>query len=61
MNRFIKETIKDTYTRKVADEVDAYGVSNFLPEDINSIRLSKNKVKQKDMVLKLKLKILKEV
>src|SRR5699024_6897449 len=47
MNRFIKETIKDTYTEKVADEVDAYGVSDFLPEDINSIRLSNKKVKDK--------------
>ena len=47
MNRFIKETIKDTYTEKVADEVDAYGVSDFLPEDINSIRLSNKKAKDK--------------
>ena len=55
MNRFIKETIKDTYTEKVADEVDAYGVSDFLPEDINSIRLSKNKVKQKGHGAKIEI------
>lgn len=47
MNRFIKETIKQTYTEKVADEVDAYGVSDFLPGDINSIRLNKNGSKVK--------------
>lgn len=55
MNRFIKETIKQTYTEKVADEVDAYGVSDFLPEDINSIRLNKNGSKVKHGAVNVEL------
>lgn len=42
LRRFIRESINQKYKEKIEDEVDAFGVSEFLPDDIESLN-GKNK------------------
>ncbi|RGI29684.1 hypothetical protein [Melissococcus sp. OM08-11BH] len=38
MNKFIRDTVKETYLEKVSEEVDAFGVSDFLPDSLTLIK-----------------------
>lgn len=47
LRKYIKNTILDEYRQNIGDEVSAFGVSDFLPSDLNLIRL-KEKAKKKE-------------
>lgn len=56
MNKFIRDTVKETYLEKVSEEVDAFGVSDFLPSDLNAIK-GKNDDTQKSSLVNQKVKV----
>lgn len=56
IRRFIRETIKKQYEQKIEEQVDAFGVSSFLPDDLNAFKGAKAQLKQKgNNRLKVKL------
>ncbi|QCQ04783.1 hypothetical protein FAX13_09215 [Ligilactobacillus animalis] len=48
LRKFIRESINQKYKEKIEDEVDAFGVSEFLPDDINDLKGKEGLSKQKD-------------
>lgn len=47
IRRFISTTIKNQYEQKIEEQVDAFGVSGFLPDDLNAFKGAKAQLKQK--------------
>lgn len=47
IRRFISTTIKNQYEQKIEEQVDAFGVSSFLPDDLNAFKGAKAQLKQK--------------
>lgn len=48
LRKFIRESINQKYKEKIEDEVDAFGVSEFLPDDINDLKGKEGLSNQKD-------------
>ena len=47
IRRFISTMIKNQYEQKIEEQVDAFGVSSFLPDDLNAFKGAKAQLKQK--------------
>lgn len=50
LRKFIRESINQKYKEKIEDEVDAFGVSEFLPDDIDALNGQKKSSRSKEAV-----------